>query len=316
MRTRQIGKLAFEASEVAFGGASVSGEGKGYGFGYISEEDAIALLRASYDRGINLFDTAPVYGYGLSEIRFGKAFKDIRERVFIVSKCGITWHDNGRINLTNDPRTAVAMLERSLEDLQTDYIDLYMVHWPDPGVDIRVTVEALSDAQRRGKIRHIGLCNTHLEDLKKAMEVARIEAVQSEFNLFTATARDELFPFLEQNQIGFMSWGTFDKGILTQRVRRGRTYDMLDARRKAPWWNKSTVDRKVQAMEKVSRVLGDHSGLEAALGFVLSYKTVSTALCGIRSLSQLDSLIRALARLPGEPLLQQAHRVAQDSLEG
>ena len=86
---------------MAFGGAAISGEGGGYGFGNISEADSIELLHMSYDLGLRIFDTAPIYGFGLSEIRMGKAFKEMREKVFIVSKSGVTWGDNKRVDMSN-----------------------------------------------------------------------------------------------------------------------------------------------------------------------------------------------------------------------
>ena len=119
MKQRKLGSLDFQVSPVSFGGAGISSEGRGYSFGYISEKDAIALLRKAYDQGINLFDTAPIYGHGVSETRIGKAFRNIREKVFIVSKSGVTWDESGQITRTNDPAVAQRMLEQSLRDLKT-----------------------------------------------------------------------------------------------------------------------------------------------------------------------------------------------------
>ena len=226
--------MDFQVSPVSFGGASISSEGRGYSFGYISEKDAIAFLRKAYDRGISLFDTAPIYGRGVSETRMGKAFKDVREKVFIVTKSGVTWDENKQIIRTNDPEVTQRMLEQSLNDLKTDYIDLYMIHWPDQEVDIRIPMEVLRKAQDQGTIIHIGLCNTHLEDLEKAQEVAPIVAVQSQLSLFETGPSEALFPYLRNKQIGFMGWGTLDRGIITGRVTRRRAFDKYDARRGAP----------------------------------------------------------------------------------
>ena len=115
---------------LAFGGAAISGEGGGYGFGDISESAAIDLLKEAYDLGFTIFDTAPIYGFSLSEKRMGKAFKSMRDKVFIVSKSGVTWNESKRVDMTNDPKVARLMLEQSLRDLESDYIDLYMIHWP------------------------------------------------------------------------------------------------------------------------------------------------------------------------------------------
>ena len=293
---------------VAFGGAAISGEGGGYGFGEITERQAIGLLRASYERGIKIFDTAPVYGFSLSEKRLGKAFKDIRDRVFIVSKCGVSWHGSKRINMSNDPQVAKSMLEQSLRDLQSDYIDLYMIHWPDKRVDIRKTMEVLARAKQQKKVLHLGLCNTNLEDLTLASEVEHIEVVQSELNLFNRASVNDLFPFLKEQKISFMSWGTFDKGIITGRVSKQRKFDQSDARSWAPWWKKSNYQEKIEKMQKVFLFLQQQnvSPVSLALAHNLSYPEVSSAICGIRNIEQLDSVFYALENLPEQEIINHA----------
>lgn len=294
---------------IAFGGAAISGEGGGYGFGEISENTAIDLLLEAVEGGIKIFDTAPIYGFGLSEIRMGKAFKNMREKVFLVSKCGVTWHENKRVDMNNDPVVAQRMLEQSLRDLNTDFIDLYMVHWPDARVDIRKTMEVLSKAKHQGKIKHIGLCNTNLDELNLAFEIDRVEVVQSEFNLFTNKfVSEQVFPYLKEKNISFMSWGTLDKGILTGRVDEQRkTYDKSDCRSWAPWWKDADNSAKFEAMKKLWPLLdkNHHTGLELALAYNLSYPELSTALCGAKSSQQLQSLLKAVKNLPKNEELQE-----------
>src|SRR5512139_1406414 len=108
---RPLGTLGITVSEVSFGGAAISGEGRGYGFGHMRDDEAAKLLAACLDRGINLYDTAPVYGFGLSEKRIGKAFHAHRDRVVIVSKGGIVWDDRKRIKIDNHPQVMRRMLE-------------------------------------------------------------------------------------------------------------------------------------------------------------------------------------------------------------
>lgn len=299
---------------LAFGGAAISGEGGGYGFGDVSESEARLLLEQAYDLGMRIFDTAPIYGFGLSEKRMGMTFKQMREKVFIVSKSGVTWGANKRVDMTNDPAIAISMLEQSLRDLASDYIDLYMIHWPDARVDIRRPMEALSKAKEQGKIKHIGLCNTNLSDLEKAFEIDRVEVVQSEFNFFQNEAAG-LFPFLNKNNISFMSWGTLDKGILTGQVDERRKFDSSDCRSWAPWWKGSDKSLKYKTMKKMEPFLKEHgySSLELALGFNLSFPEVSAAICGAKNPTQLESLFKALAHLPGKDILSEAQELAKAS---
>lgn len=300
---------------VAFGGAAISGEGGGYGFGEISHNESIDLLLEAYDQGLRVFDTAPIYGFGLSEKRMGEAFRKIREKVFIVSKCGVTWHENKRVDMTNRPEVAEKMLEQSLRDLQSDYIDLYMIHWPDANVDIRRPLEVLAKAKSQGKIKHIGLCNTNLEDLTKAEEIERIEVVQSEFNLFNHTkVAEEIFPYLTKHKMSFMSWGTLDKGILTGRVdEKRKNFDKSDARSWAPWWKQSNNKAKFEAMKKILPLIekAEITPLEHALMFNLSYPELSLAICGAKNSKQLQEVICSINRHhPIKELLRETKAIA------
>lgn len=291
MKKRLWKKAQIEIPEISFGAASLSGEGGGYGFGEMSEENAVKLVLKAYEKGFRLFDTAPIYGFGLSEKRLGKALKNLRDQVLLVSKGGITWHENKRVNLTNEPKVIESMLHQSLKDLKTDYIDLYMIHWPDPRVDIRRPLEVLKEAQEKGKIRFIGLCNTTVDELEKAKEVCEISMVQNEFNLFKNDIQHDLFPYLLEHDIGFMSWGTLDKGILSGTVTLDRKYDASDARSWAPWWKGQDLASKLEQVKKWEENLSEgKTMMEFAVEFNLSFKEITTALIGIKSIGQLDSL--------------------------
>src|SRR3989339_1130495 len=291
---------------ICFGGAAISGEGGGYGFGEISDTSANALLMQAFDLGITIFDTAPIYGFGLSEKRLGMAFRRKREKVFIISKSGVTWHNNRRVNMTNDPVTTIKMLEQSLRDLQSDYIDLYMIHWPDNKIDIRRPMEALASAKSQGKIKHLGLCNTNLVDLDLAAQIDSIEVVQSEFNLFHRQSEDFL-NYLSSHHIAFMSWGTFDKGIISGTVTNDRTYDRSDARGWAPWWDKKANRKKIATIEKIATLLNAHGHtlLELACGYNLTHPPLTHLLCGMRTPWQLNETIRAVKNPPPRSLIAQ-----------
>ena len=303
---------ALNLNPIGFGGASLSGEGGGYGFGAISENDSEVLLRTSLDRGIKIYDTAPIYGFGLSESRIGKAFSGQRENVFIISKGGITWDLNKRVDINNSPQVIQKMLDQSLKTLNLDYIDLYMIHWPDPRVDIRLPLELLSKEKSKGKIRMIGLCNTNSEDLLKAREIVKIDLVQSELNIFNKSAFKKIEEFIAKENIPFMSWGTLDKGIITGKVKENSKFDSFDARSWAPWWKKSNKDSKIKKMEKILSFLekNGHTGLELALAHNMSFPSVKNVLCGIKNVNQLNSIFSALDNLPSKEIIEKALALA------
>lgn len=288
MQYREFGQTGLATSAIGFGAASISGEGAGYGFGDISRENAISLVRYAFECGINIFDTAPIYGFGESERRLGEALRPFREKSYIVSKSGVSWHANKRVDMNNDPKIAQKMLEQSLRDLQTDYIDVYMVHWPDPRFDIRSTLEVHAKAQIQGKIKYIGLCNTNTQELALAREVCEIDVLQMEYSL---NAQNNFEDFKEE-PIATMGWGSFDKGILTGRVTEDRIYDKSDARSWAPWWNQKQVLAKINKVKNLKKQFPEIELRDMALHFALS--GVDCALVGMRSIEQVDSLFKSL----------------------
>lgn len=276
---------------IAFGGASISGEGGGYGFGNISDAEAEKLLLHAYERGVRVFDTAPIYGFGLSEMRFGKYLPGDAQ---IISKSGVHWHENRRVDMTNAPEVTEKMLLESLKRLNREVIDVYMIHWPDPRVDIRKPIETLRSYQEKGAIKHLGLCNTNSEDLSKAQEVAEIKYLQSEINLF----KSESFSGLDPEKFITMSWGTFDKGILTGRVFKGRKFDETDCRSWAPWWNNKEVLAKVDRAEALVRILEDKevSLKHFALQFNLQYKSIDLILAGSKTVEDFDDVLNLIKK--------------------
>lgn len=293
---RPFGNTGLDVSAISFGGAGISGEGGGYGFGDISENNAIELVQYAYDLGINVFDTAPIYGFGESEKRLGKAIKGFREKVFVISKSGVGWHSNKRVDMNNDPKLTEKMLLESLKRMGTEYIDFYFIHWPDEKFDIRRPLEVLQKYKDKGVIRHIGLCNTNVEDLMKSKEVTKVEVVQSEYNMFMREVEKTIFPYLEE--MAFMSWGTLEKGILTGNYDLSRKFDDSDARKKSPWWKKSDVEKKVHLVSECKEYLKE-TELEfrdLALGFNLNSSFLSTVLCGVKSKKHIHDLAISLEK--------------------
>ncbi len=277
---------------IVFGGAALSGEGGGYGFGPVERPQE--LVQHALDLGIKYFDTAPIYGFHESEKLLGKTLIRQREKVSIISKSGITWHDNKRVNLTNEPKVTQKMLEQSLRNLQTEYIDVYMIHWPDPRVDIRFPMEVLSKAKTQGKIKHIGLANTTAEELTKALEVDAIEYLQSECNLFSNQLMG-LADLIKKYNINTMGWGTFDKGILSGRVTKTRKFAASDARSWAPWWKKSNWQDKV---EKVESIQEKYQINMRDYALTYSLQQVDLPIIGAKSKEQLDSISDFISNKP------------------
>ena len=199
--------------------------------------------------------------------------------------------------MSNDIKTTQKMLDDSLRRLDSEYIDLYMVHWPDEKVDIRRTLEVLVKAKEQQKILHIGLCNTNEQELEKAKEVCEVEVLQSEFSIFNHTINEWEQSF--SDQMSFMSWGTFDKGILTGRVDKKReqtkNYEQGDCRKSAPWWNQGVVLEKIEKYEKLKSLWEqlDVTSVEGAMSFNLSHDFCDILLMGAKSINDWDNILDA-----------------------
>lgn len=302
MKYIQHKRLDWKLSQVAFGGASLSSTGGGYGFGLLSESNAEQLVLSSLKEGINVFDTAPIYGFGQSERSLGKFLAPHREKVYFVSKAGVSWHENKRVNMTNDPKVVRSMFEQSLKDLKTDYIDIYMIHWPDKRVDIRRALEVLEMLQNEGKIRSIGLCNTNIEDLKAAEEICKIDFVQSEFNLFNSGFID-IDDYLNVHNIMKMGWGTFDKGILSSSVKLNTRFDSADCRSWAPWWKKSNWKEKVQKVQSFE--LSEKLNVKE-IALLYSLQKMDISICGIKKNEHLDHIKNCLELSFDEQILKRS----------
>ena len=318
MKYRKFGRLNEKVSQLGFGAAALSGDGGGYGFGSISDDESIQLVHAALGAGINLYDTAPIYGFGESERRLGLALRGRRDEAFLVSKCGVAYDQNKRVGLDNSPKTTQRMLEESLRRLGTEMIDLYMVHWPDPNVDIRKTVEVLQRARERGQIRYIGLSNTFHEDLEKAREITQVDAIQLEASFLNPKALDTIESTEDLSQIGVMSWGTLAKGILTGRVSRERTFESVDCRHSAPWWVNADHEPNFKVMAALQPLLKDYGtdGLALALAYLVHRDKVDTLLCGVKNLDQLETAVSAIDDLPTKAFIDQAIEIRDGVLEG
>lgn len=301
----------------AFGGAALSGDGGGYGFG--KGDPVQDLLKVAFERGVTLYDTAPIYGFGKSEEVLGEFAKGKREKIRLISKSGVYWHNSKRVDMTNDPKITLKMFEESLKRLKTDYIDLYMIHWPDPKTDIRYPLEVLAKLKEEGKILEIGLCNTTIEDLKTSEEIVDIRVVQSQHNIYEEPPQ-EVIDYILKKDLSFMGWGTFDKGILSGRVDKKReqskNYDDADCRRNAPWWNQKDVIAKVEKLgfyKNTAKNL-ELSESELALSYALTPKWASHVLAGAKTIKDLEDILEGKREVLSEELrleIQEQCRLSQ-----
>lgn len=192
-----------------------------------NDEQSISTVHRALDLGINFFDVAPIYGRGHAEKVLGKAIQSHRKDVFVASKCGMIWDNNDNVSLNLTKQSIFNEIEKSLTRLQTDYIDLYQMHWPDTSTPIEESLEALIELRSQGKIRYIGLTNFSLEDIKKARSLSAVDCAQGLYNLLehnpshyhniplTYRTRSKVLPFCKSNDIPFLPYSPLMQGLLT-----------------------------------------------------------------------------------------------------
>ncbi len=227
---RRLGAGGPSVSAIGFGAAVVS---PGY-FEPVGDDDAIDTMRYALDRGVNLVDTADVYGLGHGEELIGRAIRGRRGEVILASKFG--WvvdgssgtevhvnYDMPGIRANGRPDYVHRQIDASLRRLGVEYLDIYYQHFPDPGTPVEDTVGAMAELVRAGKVRYLGLCNTGAERLRRAHAVHPITVVENEYSLWARTPEREVLPTAKRLGIGFVPWGPLGSGFL------GGDIDAVDA---------------------------------------------------------------------------------------
>ncbi len=257
--------------------------------GDVNEKDSIDAIRAMIDGGVNLVDTAPIYGNGHSEEVVGKALENgYREKVFLATKFSISNDENGAVINNGSYENAIWECEQSLKRLNTDHIDIYIMHWPDPATPVEVTMKALADLKKSGKIRFIGVSNFDRNLIEEAQKVVRIDFLQPPYSMVEESQK-ELLAWCETQGIGTMTYGSLGAGILTGAIRELPDWDENDFRYtfydyfKNPKFSK--IMELLKVMDKIAQVRNKPLA-QIAINWSTQKSYVSTAICGVRDPQQ------------------------------
>ncbi len=302
MKYRELGKSGIEASVVGMG-MWVTGGGAVWGKD-ADDSESIRAIHASIDAGVNLFDTAPCYGFGRSEEVLGKAIQGKRDKVVIATKCGLWWNDkrgsyfcefDGR-DLTRSlrPDTIREEIELSLKRLNVDVIDLYQVHWPavEPeNTPIEETMACLLDIKKQGKIRAIGVSNVTLDELKTYEQSGGIDSNQPRYSMLYRAIEEDILPYSIEHRISTLAYTPIEQGLLTGKVGMDRTFDKGEWRSNLdynPWY-------KLENRKKILDLLASWSDLtekydcslaQLTIAWTVAQPGVSYALVGARRTDQ------------------------------
>jgi aryl-alcohol dehydrogenase-like predicted oxidoreductase len=285
LETSRLGSSDIEITRVGIGTAPIgSTPAWRIYWGPQDDNEAIHTIHAALDLGINWIDTAPFYGWGKAEQIVGKALRGKRDNVYIFTKCGTLQNEWGGEREDLSPASIRREVETSLRNLQTDYIDLYQFHDPDPNTPIEESWAAMQTLIQEGKVRYGGLSNHTIELMQRAMSVAPITSNQHQYNLLNRDIERDVLPFSQQHAIGVLCWSPLASGFLAD----GFDLDSLDPndfRRGRPYAQEPTYSRLKKLLQVLQTIALDHHKTlaELAIAWVLRQPAVTAAINGIRS---------------------------------
>lgn len=283
----EIPGLLQRASRIGLGTWAMGG----WLWGGTDEAESVRTIHFALDQGINVIDTAPVYGFGVAEEIVGRAIAERggRESVIIATKAGLDWSDGEPRRNASGTRIRKEVLD-SLSRLRTDYIDLYQVHWPDPLVPIEETAKVLDELRQSGKIRAIGVSNFSVEQMEAFRKVTQLASAQPPYNLFERQIEADVLPYCHAKGIATLTYGALCRGLLSGRMRGDTTFVGDDLRNRDPKFQKPRFSQYLEAVRKLDALAHRRYGksvLELAVRWVLDRAGVSIALWGARHPDQL-----------------------------
>jgi aryl-alcohol dehydrogenase-like predicted oxidoreductase len=290
MQYRTLGRTGIKVSPYALGALAL-----GTSIGNPDHDDSVRIIHKALDEGINFIDTADAYGE--SEVVVGKALQGRRDSVVLATKFGRPTGDDPNQQGASR-RWIMTAVENSLRRLQTDYIDLYQVHRPDPTTDIEETLSALSDLIRSGKVRAIGASQTPAPDIVEARWAAerrgleRFRTEQPPYSILSRGVEREVLPIAQRYGMGVLVWGPLAQGMLTGRARKGQQTDL----RRAALFQAFSDERRLDAVEQIIP-LAEEAGLpmtHLAMAFAIAHPGVTSAIIGPHTIEQLDDLLAGL----------------------
>jgi len=306
---------SIRASRIALGTWAIGG----WMWGGSDEREAIKTIHAALDRGINLIDTAPVYGFGRSEEIVGKALamEGRRKGAIIATKAGLDWKDGKPFRDARKTRI-VEEVENSLRRLQTDVIDLYQVHWPDPNTPIAEIAEAMGALYRAGKIRAIGVSNFSPAQMDEFRKVAPLHAAQPPYNLFEREIDRDVLPYCRDRDIALLAYGSLCRGLLSGRMSEASAFSGDDLRKSDPKFQAPRFAQYLTAVKQLDRLAKERFGkrvIDLAVRWVLDRNKMNIALWGARRADQLSPIGDALGWQIDSQVMAEIDQILRKSIK-
>ena len=287
MQNRTLGTTKLEVSAIGLGCMGMS-----FGYGPAADRnEMIALIRSAFERGVTFFDTAQVYGPFTNEELLGEALAPIRDQVVIATKFGFEIGIDGKqTGLNSYPDYIRQRTEGSLKRLGVETIDLYYQHRVDPNVPIEDVAGTVKDLIREGKVKHFGLSEAGARTIRRAHAVQPVTALQSEYSLWWREPEAEIFPTLQELEIGFVPFSPLGRGFLTGKIDETTTFDSTDFRSTVPRFSPENRKANQALVDLVTRIAAKKRATPAqvALAWLLAQKPWIVPIPGTTKLQRLE----------------------------
>ena len=293
-----LGKTGLEISRIGFGAWALGGSNYDWGWGAQDDEQSIAAIQHALDLGVNWIDTAAQYGFGHSEEVVGRAVASYSgKRPLVFTKGGQPEGPN-RTTLQTLKRDSLRReLEGSLTRLGVDAVDLYQIHWPVPDEEIEEGWTALAEFRDEGLVRHIGVSNFDVAQLRRAQSIEPVETLQPPYSLIDRNVEEEILPFSEREGIGVIVYSPMGSGMLTGAMTRERIAGLPDDdwRKRSPGFQEPELSKRLELVERLKRVAERHdvSPGAVAVAWTLRNPAVDAAIVGFRRPDQVDPILPA-----------------------
>jgi aryl-alcohol dehydrogenase-like predicted oxidoreductase len=307
LNTTQLGQTGLEITRVGFGAWAIGGGGWEFGWGPQEDDQSIAAIHRALEQGVNWIDTAAAYGFGRSELVVGRALDGLAERPYVFTKCSLLEGSGRRVVHSLKRDSILREAEASLGRLRIDAIDLYQIHWPIPDEEIEEGWAALAELKEQGLVRHIGVSNFDVAQLRRIQQIAPIETLQPQYSLIERDVEREILPFAEREAIGVIVYSPMGSGMLTGAMTRERVESMPDDdwRKHDQRFNEPQLSENLALVDRLAAVAERHDTTPGAvaIAWTLRNPAVDGAIVGFRRPDQVDPLLAAAGlELTGEDL--------------
>jgi aryl-alcohol dehydrogenase-like predicted oxidoreductase len=295
--TTELGHTGLQITRVGFGAWAIGGGGWEFGWGHQEDDQSIAAIHRALDQGVNWIDTAAAYGFGHSEEVVGRALDGLSRRPYVFTKASLLEGPGRRVMHSLKRDSILREAHASLKRLGVDAIDLYQIHWPIPDPDIEEGWSAFAELKEQGLVRHLGVSNFDVEQLRRIQEIAPVEALQPQYSLIEREVEGEILPFAERAGIGVIVYSPMGSGLLTGRMTRQRIAGMPDDdwRKHDPRFIEPQLSGNLELVDRLRMVAEHHDTVPGAvaIAWTLRNRAVDGAIVGFRSPEQVDPLLEA-----------------------